>query len=177
MLDLFFWNSVLARLLIALGCPSVLFIHKDLYHLFSRFTPRGAEAQVGLWCPCRPPVSPVAVRNRCFQFELMLSGAGVACCAREKPPRVRLIPKGLDSQSLTAVSLPVLARLCWPQVFALSTHPYGCRVIQRILEHCLPEQTLPILEELHQHTEQLVQVGAGRGNVGAARCFSVTTLR
>uniref|UniRef100_A0A665W9C4 Pumilio homolog 1 n=1 Tax=Echeneis naucrates TaxID=173247 RepID=A0A665W9C4_ECHNA len=41
------------------------------------------------------------------------------------------------------------------QVFALSTHPYGCRVIQRILEHCLPEQTLPILEELHQHTEQL----------------------
>jgi hypothetical protein len=31
-------------------------------------------------------------------------------------------------------------------------------VIQRILEHCLPEQTLPILEELHQHTEQLVQV-------------------
>uniref|UniRef100_A0A8B9L931 Pumilio homolog 1 n=1 Tax=Astyanax mexicanus TaxID=7994 RepID=A0A8B9L931_ASTMX len=44
------------------------------------------------------------------------------------------------------------------QVFALSTHPYGCRVIQRILEHCLPEQTLPILEELHQHTEQLVQV-------------------
>ncbi|XP_057210902.1 pumilio homolog 1 isoform X4 [Triplophysa rosa] len=44
------------------------------------------------------------------------------------------------------------------QVFALSTHPYGCRVIQRILEHCLPEQTLPILEEIHQHTEQLVQV-------------------
>uniref|UniRef100_A0AAY4CIB5 Pumilio homolog 1 n=1 Tax=Denticeps clupeoides TaxID=299321 RepID=A0AAY4CIB5_9TELE len=43
------------------------------------------------------------------------------------------------------------------QVFALSTHPYGCRVIQRILEHCLPEQTLPILEELHTHTEQLVQ--------------------
>lgn len=47
---------------------------------------------------------------------------------------------------------------CVVQVFALSTHPYGCRVIQRILEHCLPEQTLPILEELHQHTEQLVQV-------------------
>ncbi|KAM9273861.1 pumilio homolog 2 isoform 6-T8 [Cariama cristata] len=43
------------------------------------------------------------------------------------------------------------------QVFVLSTHPYGCRVIQRILEHCTAEQTLPILEELHQHTEQLVQ--------------------
>ncbi|KAM5254500.1 pumilio homolog 2 isoform 5-T9 [Hipposideros larvatus] len=43
------------------------------------------------------------------------------------------------------------------QVFVLSTHPYGCRVIQRILEHCTAEQTVPILEELHQHTEQLVQ--------------------
>lgn len=42
-------------------------------------------------------------------------------------------------------------------MFALSTHPYGCRVIQRILEHCTPEQTAPILEELHSHTEQLVQ--------------------
>ncbi|TRY86624.1 hypothetical protein DNTS_018596 [Danionella cerebrum] len=45
------------------------------------------------------------------------------------------------------------------QVFVLSTHPYGCRVIQRILEHCTQEQTLPILEELHQHSEQLGQVG------------------
>jgi hypothetical protein len=55
-------------------------------------------------------------------------------------------------------SLKWLSRICLLQVFALSTHPYGCRVIQRILEHCLPDQTLPILEELHQHTEQLVQV-------------------
>ena len=43
------------------------------------------------------------------------------------------------------------------QVYTLSTHPYGCRVIQRILEHCLSEQTTPILEELHDHTERLVQ--------------------
>lgn len=42
-------------------------------------------------------------------------------------------------------------------MFSLSTHPYGCRVIQRILEHCLPEQTASILEELHQNTEQLIQ--------------------
>lgn len=39
----------------------------------------------------------------------------------------------------------------------MSTHPYGCRVIQRILEHCTQEQTTPILEELHQQTEQLIQ--------------------
>lgn len=43
------------------------------------------------------------------------------------------------------------------QVVALSTHPYGCRVIQRILEHCNPEQTMPILVELHDNIERLVQ--------------------
>ena len=43
------------------------------------------------------------------------------------------------------------------QVFSLSTHPYGCRVIQRILEFCIPEQTAPILQELHANTEQLLQ--------------------
>ena len=30
-------------------------------------------------------------------------------------------------------------------------------MIQRILEHCTPEQTGPILEELHANTEQLLQ--------------------
>ncbi len=39
----------------------------------------------------------------------------------------------------------------------MSTHPYGCRVIQRILEHCSAEQTAPILNELHCNTEKLVQ--------------------
>lgn len=43
------------------------------------------------------------------------------------------------------------------QVLALSTHPYGCRVIQRILEHCKEEQTVGVLEEIHNNTEQLLQ--------------------
>jgi pumilio RNA-binding family len=42
------------------------------------------------------------------------------------------------------------------QVKELAKHPYGCRVIQRILEHCTEEQKRPILEELHQHTKELV---------------------
>uniref|UniRef100_A0A1I8IWQ2 PUM-HD domain-containing protein n=1 Tax=Macrostomum lignano TaxID=282301 RepID=A0A1I8IWQ2_9PLAT len=46
---------------------------------------------------------------------------------------------------------------CIECVFSLSTHPYGCRVIQRILEHCTATQTQPILDELHQYTERLVQ--------------------
>ena len=43
------------------------------------------------------------------------------------------------------------------QVYNLSTHPYGCRVIQRILEHCAAEQTTPVLEELHTNIEALIQ--------------------
>ena len=35
-------------------------------------------------------------------------------------------------------------------------HPYGCRVIQRILEHCNIDQVSGILEELHQQTDHLV---------------------
>ena len=41
------------------------------------------------------------------------------------------------------------------QVYQLSTHPYGCRVIQRILEHCNQDQTAQILDEIHPQTEQL----------------------
>ncbi|KAK0402935.1 hypothetical protein QR680_016623 [Steinernema hermaphroditum] len=41
-------------------------------------------------------------------------------------------------------------------VFTLSTHPYGCRVIQRVLEHCLEEQKRPVLEQLHANIKTLV---------------------
>lgn len=46
----------------------------------------------------------------------------------------------------------------WGQVYDLATHPYGCRVIQRILENCTAEQTEAILVELHASTERLIQV-------------------
>jgi len=42
------------------------------------------------------------------------------------------------------------------QVLQLAMHPYGCRVIQRILEHCSTEQVSGILSELHQQMEHLV---------------------
>ena len=32
------------------------------------------------------------------------------------------------------------------QVMQLSTHPYGCRVIQRILEHCQDDHVNSVLE-------------------------------
>lgn len=39
----------------------------------------------------------------------------------------------------------------------LSTHAYGCRVIQRILEHCTLEQTLPLVDELIWKCRELVK--------------------
>lgn len=38
----------------------------------------------------------------------------------------------------------------------LSTHPYGCRVIQRVLEHCTDEQKRPVLDQLHKNIRSLV---------------------
>jgi len=42
-------------------------------------------------------------------------------------------------------------------VYMLATHPYGCRVIQRILKHCNAELTQPILNEIIQSCYGLVQ--------------------
>lgn len=43
------------------------------------------------------------------------------------------------------------------QVHALATHPYGCRVLQRIFENCPPGQTRVLLDELHRYTQNLIQ--------------------
>ena len=42
-------------------------------------------------------------------------------------------------------------------VYELSTHPYGCRVLQRCFEHLSDEQNRPLLEELHKYTINLMQ--------------------
>lgn len=43
------------------------------------------------------------------------------------------------------------------KVKELSSHPYGCRVVQRILEHCCPAQKNLLLEELRLCFSELVQ--------------------
>lgn len=43
------------------------------------------------------------------------------------------------------------------RVRELSMHPYGCRVVQRILEHCPNSQKAPVLEELRKCCNELVQ--------------------
>jgi pumilio RNA-binding family len=42
-------------------------------------------------------------------------------------------------------------------VFELSTHPYGCRVLQRCFEHLGEEQTRPLMDELHKYIINLMQ--------------------
>uniref|UniRef100_A0A183G149 PUM-HD domain-containing protein n=1 Tax=Heligmosomoides polygyrus TaxID=6339 RepID=A0A183G149_HELPZ len=41
-------------------------------------------------------------------------------------------------------------------VMQLSMHPYGCRVIQRVLEHCTEQQKRPVLDALHANVRTLV---------------------
>jgi len=41
-------------------------------------------------------------------------------------------------------------------VYELATHPYGCRVLQRCLEHLPEEQTRSLLDEMHNYTNNLM---------------------
>ncbi|CEG44497.1 pumilio-like mating protein m90 [Plasmopara halstedii] len=43
------------------------------------------------------------------------------------------------------------------QAAGLSTHSYGCRVIQRVLEHCAPVQIRPLLDEIIYKCRDLVK--------------------
>ena len=41
-------------------------------------------------------------------------------------------------------------------VYELSTHPYGCRVLQRCFEYLPDDQTRPLLDELHKYVTNLM---------------------
>lgn len=60
-------------------------------------------------------------------------------------------------------------------VYELSTHPYGCRVLQRVFEHIPEEQTRPLLDELHKYTINLMQDQFGVNKVDSFG-FSFLTL-
>ena len=44
------------------------------------------------------------------------------------------------------------------QVPDLCMHPFGCRVIQRVLEHCNQTQVTSVLKEIHLQSKQLIKV-------------------
>jgi len=63
-------------------------------------------------------------------------------------------------------------------VFELSTHPYGCRVLQRCFEHLSEEQTRPLMDELHKYIINLMQdqFGVRRMFMPALKLLLVTHL-
>lgn len=65
-------------------------------------------------------------------------------------------------------------------VYDLSTHPYGCRVLQRCFEHLPEEQTRPLMDELHKYMINLMQdqfgVGSLRLDIYGA-CLTFYTVR
>jgi len=50
-----------------------------------------------------------------------------------------------------------LIRAFTGNVYSLATHPYGCRVLQRCFEYASQEQITPLIEELHENAQVLMQ--------------------
>uniref|UniRef100_A0A7E4VDY2 PUM-HD domain-containing protein n=1 Tax=Panagrellus redivivus TaxID=6233 RepID=A0A7E4VDY2_PANRE len=62
---------------------------------------------------------------------------------RVDPPRLQFIIDAFTAEGTDTVC-------------SLAKHPYGCRVIQRVLEHCNEAQKRPVLEQLHKNIKDLV---------------------
>merc|ERR1719493_181367 len=54
-------------------------------------------------------------------------------------------------------NIDFIIKAFYGRVYDLSTHPYGCRVIQRMLEHWDRELKAPLLDELMTYAEQLAK--------------------
>lgn len=61
--------------------------------------------------------------------------------------------------------LTFIIEACLGQVHSLATHPYGCRVLQRIFENCSGDQTRLLLDDLHRYTQNLIQDQYGNVNL------------
>ena len=73
-----------------------------------------------------------------------------------KPEKLQFIIDAFLAQPNTVMPSAQTNILVLFQVYELSIHPYGCRVIQRVLEHCSDEQKKPVLEALHSNMKRLV---------------------
>nr|CCA24733.1 pumiliolike mating protein M90 putative [Albugo laibachii Nc14] len=66
-------------------------------------------------------------------------------------------PANTESKQLRGTDVQFIIDAFMGKAAKLSTHAYGCRVIQRILEHCELEQTLPLVDELIWKCRELVK--------------------
>lgn len=58
-------------------------------------------------------------------------------------------------QTCPADSLQTMVSAFVGHVYSFATHPYSCRVLQRILENCPERMTRPILDELIAYSQNL----------------------
>ncbi len=64
------------------------------------------------------------------------------------------------------------------QVFSLATHPYGCRVIQRILEHCNDAQLVSKTQTTNDYLFLflfLYRTSTDQSLISSIRSFSIST--
>ncbi|CAB3397775.1 unnamed protein product [Caenorhabditis bovis] len=68
-----------------------------------------------------------------------------------------VVQKAVEKVHPNHIQFIVDALLSKPdKVFEMSVHTYGCRVVQRVLEHCIPEQTKHVIERIHERFEEIV---------------------
>ncbi|EFP07377.1 CRE-PUF-8 protein [Caenorhabditis remanei] len=67
-----------------------------------------------------------------------------------------VIQKAIEKVSPPYVQFIVSTLLENPDtIYDMSVDPYGCRVVQRCLEHCIPQQTRPVIERIHERFDDI----------------------
>uniref|UniRef100_A0A8R1HR76 PUM-HD domain-containing protein n=1 Tax=Caenorhabditis japonica TaxID=281687 RepID=A0A8R1HR76_CAEJA len=67
-----------------------------------------------------------------------------------------VIQKAIEKVDSQYIQFIVDALLETPNtIYEMSVDPYGCRVVQRCLEHCIPSQTTPMIERIHERFDEI----------------------
>lgn len=151
--------------------PHVLQLSMDVFanYVVQKFFEQGNEAQKSKLAD--------SLRGHVLQLSLQMYGCRVIQKALEfiQVPQQHALIKELEGEviqcakdqnanhvlqrSLERISPSVnvfISQAFTGQAFALATHPYGCRVLQKVFEHMPDDQTKPLLEELHRFSNNLM---------------------
>ncbi|CAI5455268.1 unnamed protein product [Caenorhabditis angaria] len=94
-----------------------------------------------------------------YQYELLAEMEGcVLKCVKDQNGNhvIQKVIERVEPKRLQFIIDAFTSSANGDNVCSLSIHPYGCRVIQRVLEYCTEEQKRPVLDALHMHLKQLV---------------------
>ncbi|POW19624.1 hypothetical protein PSHT_04464 [Puccinia striiformis] len=135
--------------------PHVLQLSMDVFanYVVQKFFEQGNEAQKAKLAD--------SLRGHVLQLSLQMYGCRVIQKALEfiQVPQQHLLIKELEGEVIQCAkdqnANHVLQRFSGANRLQ-STHPYGCRVLQKVFEHMPDEQTKPLLEELHRFSNNLM---------------------